>query len=238
MRTFLFALGLAGLGLVAAVARAADPPLPTGKAKDFKVRAALHSIGYSGVWRGQAKLTVDEFLRKAKQLGLRGRGPHGEAAARLALRLRRQGPQSPARAARRAGAEAGLPGRLHRLHRRDRQARHPPPRDPGALRGRGGPAGARPGHADGADLHRLRAARRPLRQAVRAGGRGAEDGRARGRPLRRHPGGAEPPRHRHPPRRHGLADQGGGARQREGGLGRLVPPARGAVARRRSGGRC
>src|SRR5690348_5647136 len=45
---------------------------PTGKSSDFKVKTCLHSIGYSGVWRGQAVLTVDEFLLKAKELGYDG----------------------------------------------------------------------------------------------------------------------------------------------------------------------
>lgn len=45
---------------------------PTGNPADFKVKTCLHSIGYSGVWRGQAVLTVDEFLVKAKELGYDG----------------------------------------------------------------------------------------------------------------------------------------------------------------------
>lgn len=45
---------------------------PTGNPADFKVKTCLHSIGYAGVWRGQEKLTVDEFLEKAKALGYEG----------------------------------------------------------------------------------------------------------------------------------------------------------------------
>jgi sugar phosphate isomerase/epimerase len=45
---------------------------PTGDPKDFKVKTCLHSVGYSGAWRGQAVLTVDEFLLKAKELGFDG----------------------------------------------------------------------------------------------------------------------------------------------------------------------
>jgi sugar phosphate isomerase/epimerase len=45
---------------------------PTGKSSDFKVKTCLHSIGYAGLWRGQAKLSVDEFLVKAKELGYDG----------------------------------------------------------------------------------------------------------------------------------------------------------------------
>jgi len=72
--------------------------VPTGNAKDFKVKACLHSVSYAGVWRGQAKLSVDEFLVKAKKLGFDGvmlmaKRPHVspldyDAAARRALRRR------------------------------------------------------------------------------------------------------------------------------------------------------
>jgi len=44
-------------------------PVPTGNPKDFKIKPCLHSVSYAGVWRGQATLTVDEFLLKAKELG-------------------------------------------------------------------------------------------------------------------------------------------------------------------------
>lgn len=45
---------------------------PTGNSADFEVKTCLHSIGYAGLWRGQAQLTVDEFLVKAKELGYEG----------------------------------------------------------------------------------------------------------------------------------------------------------------------
>jgi L-ribulose-5-phosphate 3-epimerase len=45
---------------------------PSGDPKDFKVKTCLHSVSYSGIWRGQALLTVDEFLVKAKELGFDG----------------------------------------------------------------------------------------------------------------------------------------------------------------------
>jgi sugar phosphate isomerase/epimerase len=45
---------------------------PTGNPKDFKVKTCLHSVSYAGFWRGQARLNVDEFLDKAKQLGFDG----------------------------------------------------------------------------------------------------------------------------------------------------------------------
>jgi len=74
-------------------------PLPTGNAKDFKVKTCLHSIGYSGLWRGQAFLSVDDFIVKAKELGYDGvilmaKKPHlspldydKEARARLKKRI-------------------------------------------------------------------------------------------------------------------------------------------------------
>ncbi|MBS3776729.1 MAG: TIM barrel protein, partial [Bacteroidales bacterium] len=45
---------------------------PTGNPEDFEVKTCLHSVSYAGVWRGQAQLTVDEFLVKAKELGFDG----------------------------------------------------------------------------------------------------------------------------------------------------------------------
>ncbi|MDD4144060.1 MAG: sugar phosphate isomerase/epimerase [Prolixibacteraceae bacterium] len=45
---------------------------PTGNPSDFKVKTCLHSVSYAGFWRGQARLTVDEFLVKAKELGYEG----------------------------------------------------------------------------------------------------------------------------------------------------------------------
>ena len=45
---------------------------PTGNPADFKVKTCLHSVSYMGIWRGQATLTVDEFLLKAKELGFDG----------------------------------------------------------------------------------------------------------------------------------------------------------------------
>jgi hypothetical protein len=75
--------------------------VPTGRAEDFKVKTCLHSVSYAGVWRGQAKLSVDEFLLKAKELGFDGvmlmaKRPHVspldyDAAARKALRERIEG---------------------------------------------------------------------------------------------------------------------------------------------------
>jgi sugar phosphate isomerase/epimerase len=53
--------------------QAASPQKPpTGNPKDFKVKTCLHSVSYAGVWRGQARLSVDEFLAKAKDLGFDG----------------------------------------------------------------------------------------------------------------------------------------------------------------------
>ena len=47
----------------------AQPLMPTGNTIDFKVKTCLHSIGYTGLWRGQSFLSVDDFLVKAKELG-------------------------------------------------------------------------------------------------------------------------------------------------------------------------
>jgi len=92
MRRFFF---IAILVLVwGQIARAQN--VPTGNPKDFKVKTCLHSVSYAGVWRGQAKLSVEEFLVKAKQLGFDGvmlvaKRPHVspldyDEAARKALR--------------------------------------------------------------------------------------------------------------------------------------------------------
>ena len=43
---------------------------PTGNPKDFKLKTCLHSVSYMGVWRGQATLTVDEFLVKGQRVWL------------------------------------------------------------------------------------------------------------------------------------------------------------------------
>ncbi|MCD6394232.1 MAG: sugar phosphate isomerase/epimerase [Planctomycetes bacterium] len=71
---------------------------PTGNSEDFTVKTCLHSVSYAGFWRGQARLTVDEFLVKAKELGFDGvmlmaKRPHVspldyDAEARKALRRR------------------------------------------------------------------------------------------------------------------------------------------------------
>lgn len=45
---------------------------PTGNPKNFKVKTCLHSVSYAGVWTGQARLSVDDFLIKAKDLGFDG----------------------------------------------------------------------------------------------------------------------------------------------------------------------
>jgi sugar phosphate isomerase/epimerase len=78
--------------------QALSQSLPTGNPDDFKVKTCLHSVSYAGFWRGQAKLSVDDFLLKAKELGFDGvmlmaKRPHVsphdyDAAARKALRQR------------------------------------------------------------------------------------------------------------------------------------------------------
>jgi len=42
---------------------------PSEMSSAFKIKTCLHSIGYAGLWRGQAFLNVDQFLLKAKELG-------------------------------------------------------------------------------------------------------------------------------------------------------------------------
>ena len=76
--------------------RAFSQKVPTGNPRDFRVKTCLHSVSYAGFWRGQARLSVDDFLDKAKQLGFDGvmlmaKRPHVspldyDAAARKALR--------------------------------------------------------------------------------------------------------------------------------------------------------
>ena len=41
---------------------------PSGNPADFKVKPCLHSVSYAGFWRGQERLSVEEFLVKAKEL--------------------------------------------------------------------------------------------------------------------------------------------------------------------------
>jgi sugar phosphate isomerase/epimerase len=93
MRKFCFVLMI----VLLLFSRGAFPKMtPTGNPKDFKVKTCLHSVSYAGFWRGQARLSVDEFLNKAKQLGFDGvmlvaKRPHVspldyDAAARKALR--------------------------------------------------------------------------------------------------------------------------------------------------------
>jgi sugar phosphate isomerase/epimerase len=58
--------------LLFAVFTLSSQKAPTGDPKDFKVKTCLHSVSYSGAWRGQAVLSLDEFLVKAKELGFDG----------------------------------------------------------------------------------------------------------------------------------------------------------------------
>ena len=60
------------LAVAACVSAARAQELPTGNPADFKVKTCLHSVSYSGAWRGQTVLTVDQFLVKAKELGYDG----------------------------------------------------------------------------------------------------------------------------------------------------------------------
>jgi sugar phosphate isomerase/epimerase len=70
-------------------------------ARPFIMKTALHSVSYGGVWPGQARLTLSEFLNKARQLGfdavmLMAKRPHlsvldCDEAARRRLRERLEG---------------------------------------------------------------------------------------------------------------------------------------------------
>ena len=63
-------LGISLVFLFAALGIAQQAP--TGNSADFKLKTCLHSISYAGVWRGQAVLSVEEVLLKAKQMGYDG----------------------------------------------------------------------------------------------------------------------------------------------------------------------
>ncbi|UCC21851.1 MAG: hypothetical protein JSW23_08555, partial [Planctomycetota bacterium] len=87
-----------GLLLVVACEDGLSQKAPTGNAADFKVKTCLHSVSYAGFWRGQAKLSVEDFLVKAKELGFDGvmlmaKRPHVspldyDASARRALKAK------------------------------------------------------------------------------------------------------------------------------------------------------
>jgi len=89
---------IVGLLLVFVCEGAFSQKVATGNPEDFRVKTCLHSVSYAGVWRGQVKLSVDDFLLKAKELGFDGvmlmaKRPHVspldyDAAARKALRRR------------------------------------------------------------------------------------------------------------------------------------------------------
>lgn len=65
-------LGRLAIVCAAGVIAAHAQDLPTGNPKDFKVKTCLHSVSYSGAWRGQTVLTLDQFLDKAHELGFDG----------------------------------------------------------------------------------------------------------------------------------------------------------------------
>jgi sugar phosphate isomerase/epimerase len=77
--------------------------LPTGNPEDFKVKTCLHSVSYCGFWRGQARLSVEEFIDKAEELGYDGimlvsKRPHvslldydGEARKKLKKKIDKSG---------------------------------------------------------------------------------------------------------------------------------------------------
>lgn len=93
-------LSISLIVLLTAAPVAFSQKAPTGNPDDFKVKTCLHSVSYAGFWRGQARLDVDAFLVKAKQLGFDGvmlmaKRPHVsildyDAQARKALKQRIQ----------------------------------------------------------------------------------------------------------------------------------------------------
>ena len=78
----------------------AGPARAQGTSKGYAFTPVLHSVSYAGVWRGQAQLTLDQFLVKAKELGftnveVMAKRPHlspldFDAAARAKLKARLQ----------------------------------------------------------------------------------------------------------------------------------------------------
>lgn len=89
-----------GLGLLIAAALLCAGGVQAQEKKDrnYAFTPVLHSVSYGGVWRGQAKLNLDEFLLKAKELGYKNvevmaKRPHlcpmdFDAAARVKLKAR------------------------------------------------------------------------------------------------------------------------------------------------------
>jgi len=61
---------LFGIALVLALlwVLCAGVPAPA-QSRNYQFTPVLHSVSYAGIWRGQAQLTLDQFLVKAKELG-------------------------------------------------------------------------------------------------------------------------------------------------------------------------
>ena len=55
--------------MLAWLAVCAAPASAQQAAPGYAFTPVLHSVSYAGVWRGQAQLTLDQFLVKAKELG-------------------------------------------------------------------------------------------------------------------------------------------------------------------------
>lgn len=70
-RTAVVSFVAAPLGAAAARGAFAQK-VPTGNPRDYRVKTVLHSVSYAGIWRGHARLGVNEFVDKAKQLGFDG----------------------------------------------------------------------------------------------------------------------------------------------------------------------
>jgi sugar phosphate isomerase/epimerase len=61
--------GIAATAALALIIAAAGGAAAQDAPKPYAFTPVLHSVSYSGVWRGQAQLTLDQFLLKAKELG-------------------------------------------------------------------------------------------------------------------------------------------------------------------------
>jgi hypothetical protein len=62
-------IGAATAAALALVLSGAGHAAAQGASRGFSFTPVLHSVSYAGVWRGQAQLSLDQFLVKAKELG-------------------------------------------------------------------------------------------------------------------------------------------------------------------------
>jgi len=61
---------LFGVAFALAILLASSAAVPAqSPGRNYEFTPVLHSVSYAGIWRGQAQLTLDQFLVKAKDLG-------------------------------------------------------------------------------------------------------------------------------------------------------------------------